>query len=132
MSQPVQQVSCAFRSRLDVIFRIDRQIDGEEVYDPKTRIKETQGLQGHDINFWFLYRPGSVLDESTEFLPAEDNNDCRLPPHLPISSDPGSEDPDIDVVIVVVDRKSLETRKDISVEFAGGTYSFVFIYKDLL
>ena len=42
------------------------------------------------------------------------------------------QDPDIDVVIVVVDKKSLETRKDISVEFAGGTYSFVFIYKDLL
>lgn len=115
MAPPVQQVSCAFSHSLDHAFPIDCQINGEDYYDLKMRIREKQGLQGHDINMWFLYRPGNVLDKSTAFAPEENNNDCRLPSHLPISLDPRSGDPDIDVVIVVVDKKSLETRKDISV-----------------
>lgn len=116
---PQQQVSCAFNHSLDRIFPIDCILNGEEdYYDLKTRIKETRGLQGHDINLWFLYRPGSVLDKSTVFVPAKDNNDCQLFSHLPITLEPRSGDPDIDIVVVVVDKRSLDTRRDISVEFA--------------
>ena len=118
MEQPFQQLSCAFSHSLSQIFRIDCLLNKENYYDLKKRIQEKRGLQDHDINLWVLYRPGSILDKNATFVPAENNNDRRPPSHLPISLDPEPGDPDIDIVIVVVDQKLGLSRKDISIEFA--------------
>lgn len=64
-----------------------------------------------DINRWILYRPGSVLDKDTAFVPSD--ADCRLSPRSLLAVDPEPSDPEVDIVIY-----EKPERKYIMTEFA--------------
>lgn len=136
-----QELWCAFSDNLKGIIPIDCTVNKDTYHDLKKAIQNSEEIQSPKIRDWSLYRPGRALTKDEVFTP-EEGDFWLSPKSLIQSTNLGSGDSDIDIVIVmprppvyaprVADAPKGE-QKYITTEFAKiGTVHFPLICQDSL